>query len=131
LASSGRQPASITPGMLTITRTGDNGICQISNSRTVPAGESKEQYPNVFTPDGDEVNDIFLPIFDCTTPQNYHLKIYNRWGQLIFETTNPKEGWNGNIDSTPAPVDVYGWHLSYIQNGSVGVNRKGEVNLLR
>jgi len=65
--------------------------------------------PNAFTPDGDGLNDVFRPIATTDLIRQFSLVIYNRWGQLIFETANPAEGWNGKN----APAGVYSWVISY------------------
>jgi gliding motility-associated-like protein len=56
--------------------------------------------PNSFTPDGDQYNQVFLPIFTYgIDPSNYSLEIYNRWGELIFESKNPAIGWDGTYST--------------------------------
>ena len=56
--------------------------------------------PNTFTPDGDQENQTFTPIFTYgIDPNNYSLEIYNRWGQLIFESQNPEVGWDGTYST--------------------------------
>jgi gliding motility-associated-like protein len=52
------------------------------------------ELPNVFTPNGDNINDLVIP-GPYKFIQKVEMKIYNRWGQLIFETTVPEEGWDG------------------------------------
>ncbi|HET8573565.1 MAG TPA: gliding motility-associated C-terminal domain-containing protein [Edaphocola sp.] len=52
--------------------------------------------PNVFSPDGDGQNDVFLPVIGAGCPiQYYDMRIYNRYGQLVFESRDPEIGWNG------------------------------------
>jgi gliding motility-associated-like protein len=51
--------------------------------------------PNAFTPDGDGINDVFLPLLRGFDPENYALSIYNRWGEQIFITTDPAMPWLG------------------------------------
>jgi gliding motility-associated-like protein len=53
--------------------------------------------PNSFTPNGDDVNDVWLPIMKGYDPDNYRLFIYNRWGTIVFQTTNPEEAWLGEV----------------------------------
>jgi len=55
--------------------------------------------PNVFTPDGDEINDILHP-FPYQFVEKIDLKIYNRWGQLVFETDDPDINWDGKYRNT-------------------------------
>ncbi len=68
--------------------------------------------PKAFHPDGDGLNDEFFLKFDCQLSR-YHLWIYDRWGQLIFESRDAEESWNGFKDKTPAPVGSYAWKLEY------------------
>lgn len=55
----------------------------------------KYELPNVFTPDGDNINDLYHPILPYRDVKDVEMKIYNRWGGLMFETTNPDINWNG------------------------------------
>lgn len=52
--------------------------------------------PNTFTPNGDGQNDLFTPIFPYRFVERIDMKIYNRWGNLVFETTDPDINWNGS-----------------------------------
>ena len=58
--------------------------------------------PNVFTPNGDSYNDYYIP-FPYKFVERVDMKIYNRWGQLIFETEDPDIRWNGKIQSSGNP----------------------------
>lgn len=66
------------------------------------------ELPNVFTPDGDNVNDFFIP-FPYKYVESIDLKIYDRWGVLMFETTDPQVRWDGTNKDTkkPATAGVY------------------------
>ncbi|HLO91391.1 MAG TPA: gliding motility-associated C-terminal domain-containing protein, partial [Lentimicrobium sp.] len=84
--------------------------------------------PNAFTPNGDGLNDTFKPII--TKPDlisQYHLSIYNRWGQCFFETSDPSKSWDGK-DELPG---AYNWVVSY-KDGMGKVNQlKGSVTLIK
>jgi gliding motility-associated-like protein len=56
--------------------------------------------PNSFTPDGDGLNDEFKPVGENFDYESYNLKIYDRWGSLIWQTDNPERGWNGTHQQT-------------------------------
>jgi len=64
--------------------------------------------PNAFTPNGDGKNDIFVPKYQCVY-SNYEMKIYNRWGQIVFVSENPSNGWDGTVSGTPQPIGAYVW----------------------
>lgn len=69
--------------------------------------------PNIFTPNGDGVNDVFF--FHSKTSRCLHCKIYNRWGTLIYELNGAASSWNGTIMQTgkPASDGVYYYILDY------------------
>lgn len=95
--------------------------------------------PNAFTPNNDRTNDDFRPAFveDYCEVLAYSMKIFNRWGQLVYETDDSMKPWNGEHNGNPAPSDVYLWiiEFSYIDkdSGQEGEleTRKGDVALIR
>jgi len=85
----------------------------ITDCIILPPGEVCLRFPNVFIPqDQEELNKSFGPQIDCDV-ENYELHIYNRWGQDIWNTTNPETRWDGDLDGDPAPGDVYFWWAKY------------------
>lgn len=67
-------------------------------------------YPDAFSPNGDGLNDKWLPV----TPANtdfYHLAIYNRWGQRIFESTDPNLKWDGSFKGRPCDIGTYNFFI--------------------
>ncbi len=85
--------------------------------------------PNAFTPNGDETNDVFKPvIFDVT---EYEFLIFNRWGQVIFETNNTSEGWDGKINGKLAPDNVYLWKVKYRNHKSIMEEHVGHFSLIK
>ncbi|MEI6409718.1 MAG: gliding motility-associated C-terminal domain-containing protein [Bacteroidota bacterium] len=95
-----------------VIRTGQNSYCKDMLSKEVLIAPVPDKFPNVFTPNGDQVNDVFQPIFYCPV-QTLDLKIYNRWGALVYETNDPNGSWDGKIQGLEAPSDVYIWRLEY------------------
>ena len=86
--------------------------------------------PNVFTPNNDYKNDLFIPItYDCIT--NSELKIYNRWGVEVFYSQKIEKGWNGKHFSIECPEGVYFWVLEFQTNTGNHKSVSGSVNLLR
>lgn len=88
--------------------------------------------PNAFTPDGDGQNDVFRPQGEGISQDKYLLRIYNRWGELLFETDDPHEGWDGTKGGEELPHGVYVWELQ-VKDAYTGEERErqGHVTLLR
>ena len=106
--------------------------CQDTTSVTVFVNPEPDfEIPNIFTPNGDGVNDIFNAVFVGDVFDSYHLQIYNRWGKLIFESFDPTLGWDGQQENTLSPSDVFAYVFTYeLTNGQSGI-LKGDVTLLR
>lgn len=85
--------------------------------------------PNAFTPNGDGYNDFFK--VEAREVHDYHLYIFNRWGQLIFETTDTEATWNGTHNGKPVLVDAYVWKIDYLDNLNERHEFIGHVNVLR
>jgi gliding motility-associated-like protein len=71
--------------------------------------------PNIFTPDGDDINNTFFPVFTSGYDiYEYHLTIFNRWGEIIFESYNATVGWTGTYGDQGLVVDdVYIWQIEF------------------
>jgi gliding motility-associated-like protein len=71
-------------------------------------------FPNAFTPDGDGQNDTFSALNACPVDiPEFELKIFNRWGEMVFITKDLQGKWNGMHKSHPAPTDVYIWQARF------------------
>ena len=90
--------------------------------------ESQMYFPNAFKPNG--VNDVFKPVTRFFSGTNYTFQIYNRWGQLIFETSDPEAGWTGYYKDKIVEQGVYIYHLSYSDVYGKSVVFRGTVMLL-
>jgi gliding motility-associated-like protein len=70
--------------------------------------------PNTFTPDGNEHNNVFQPVFtNGFDPYDYHLEIFNRWGELIFESRNHIEYWDGTYNNALCPSGIYTFKIQF------------------
>jgi gliding motility-associated-like protein len=85
--------------------------------------------PNTFTPNNDGQNDILF--VRGLKVEDMYFAIYNRWGELIFETTDKTKGWDGLYKGRPADVDVFGWYLKVKCFNGGETFRKGNVSLIR
>ena len=87
--------------------------------------------PNAFTPNGDGVNEKFRPLHPCKMSA-YGIRIFNRYGELIFESADPSAGWDGTYKGMKAATGTYVWMASYI-NTDTGQKafKKGTLILIR
>ncbi len=89
--------------------------------------------PNAFTPDGDEFNNVFFPVFSSGFDgQNYTLLIFDRWGEVIFESHNVDFGWDGTYIGELCKEGVYTWKITIKErNKDKHHEYVGHVNLLK
>jgi gliding motility-associated-like protein len=85
--------------------------------------------PNSFTPNGDFVNDEFSSVFNCDFSE-FNMRIFNRWGQLIFETNSPNQSWDGKYKGTLSPIGVYVYQVNYTFENEFKT-KYGTVSLVR
>lgn len=96
--------------------------------------------PNAFTPEGGSgddpyydptstTNTIFYPFMEYA--EEYRLSIFNRWGELIFESKDQEMGWNGTYRDKPCPQDVYVYKIEVKYVDGKKVSKVGDVTLLR
>jgi gliding motility-associated-like protein len=109
-------------------------ICGITTDSILVIYENcacKFNVPNVFSPNNDGLNDIFKPKYICDL-SDYSLQIFNRWGQLIFQSNKPDMGWDGSYQSRVQPTGTYVWMILYhdIITGKL-VRKQGTVVLIR
>lgn len=122
-----------SPGVYNITLQIEPEKCNESKTEILEVTGCGSFTPNAFTPNGDGINDLFRPAV-CSDVKAYEFSVYNRWGQLIFQTIQTDVAWDGTADGHPAPMDVYAWRAIYhtVQNGQeTPISAQGDVTLLR
>ena len=87
--------------------------------------------PNAFTPNNDGLNDVFKPVANNITLND--LQIFNRWGQIIFETSDINKGWDGVFQGQKCAIGNYVYWLSYFDCSNTTKPKiiKGNVILIR
>ena len=89
--------------------------------------------PNVFSPNGDGLNDVFQGFAGCEI-LGYRLKVFDRWGMLVYEGDQPDEGWNGDFRGKKAGQGAYVYLIEFeiLNNGkTLRQVRQGTVALVR
>ncbi len=100
-----------------------DGCFDIDSTLIMPCSEIF--VPNTFTPNNDFVNDLFV-IQNNGDIVKFKLVIYNRWGEMVFQTENIDEYWDGTMDGKTCPVGVYHWVLEYFGTGNVLLEKEGK-----
>lgn len=121
------------PGIYWLNVTDSNG-CAGADSIYVASKACVEGFfvPTSFTPNGDGHNDLLKPIsFNNLNLSQYQFRVYNRWGQLVFESSNPSVGWDGKVNGTVQPASVYVWMLQYQYVNGPSFTLKGTVTLMQ
>jgi len=92
---------------------------------------SKIIVPTAFSPDGNGVNDIFRISKTLNIERLITFAVYDRWGILIFSTTDIKSGWDGTYNNREQPIGSYTWLVKALDYDGGNVTRSGIVTLLR
>jgi gliding motility-associated-like protein len=107
----------------------ENAYCNYTDSVTIKVSESAISAPNVFTPNGDGINDEFrvayksIIEFDCW--------VFNRWGSKVYHWTDPQKGWDGTVNGKQAHEGAYFYVVKALGSDGIKYNLKGDINLLR
>lgn len=88
--------------------------------------------PNSFSPDGDEFNNVFEPVISNVDSQAYDFIIFDRWGNLVFESHDINQGWDGTLNGSYANTGIYVWKIR-LKSIDTDEYREysGQVNLLK
>lgn len=102
--------------------------CQAEATVFITVLPARGDVPNIFSPNGDMLNDRFR-IFNADELSDIQIMVYNRWGQLVYESTD-NTGWDGNYKGDPAPADVYIYRVRFTIGGET-FDKTGELTLVR
>jgi len=106
------------------------GDYNIFEKRVIVEGCSFIEMPNVFTPNNDKINDVFKPIQFNNVAASY-LRIYNRWGNVVFETNDTFNGWNGELNDNNCTSGYYFWEIKYVDFFEAPFEIRGGVTLIK
>jgi large repetitive protein len=117
------------PGLYSLTATNTCGSA--TDNITIGNGVCNLYVPNSFTPNGDAKNDVFKASYGDNITQ-FHLQVFNRYGQIIFETKDKNKGWDGTFKGTGQPYDSYVWLIQYKIATNTNLQKlQGTVLLIR
>lgn len=114
-----------------LTVTDINGCTNSDTAIVLVRSDGYVKIPNAFTPNNDGLNDL-IEVLDQGNVELLYLRIYNRWGQLIFETDDISRGWDGRYNGEDQPVGVYTYIVRYrVADLPVARTQSGNITLLR
>jgi len=107
--------------------------CVDSLCRSIPLlDDFRVHVPNAFTPNGDGINDVFIPVLIGQDQERYDLSIFNRWGEEVYRTKDANAGWDGRLQNGDVQDGVYVWRLTArAASDTETFERIGHVVLLR
>nr|WP_294859888.1 PKD domain-containing protein [uncultured Fluviicola sp.] len=126
-------PNSFGSYRIALTVTNEEGCSDIVYGMVYMEGGIVYYVPNSFTPDGNEFNQVFRPVFTPGfDPTDFNFKVFNRWGEVVFESNDIAVGWDGTYHNELTPEGVYTWRIEF---GSAWNSERqiihGHLNLLK
>lgn len=118
----------------TYTVIAESGVCRLSRSEVISAVQCdtacpfRIAIPDAFSPNGDQMNEEFKVVYTCPV-KNFSMQIFDRWGQLMYESTDINSGWDGMYKGQRQPEDVYVWFIC--ADSKTNKCQTGTVTLLR
>ncbi|NBB88211.1 MAG: T9SS type B sorting domain-containing protein [Bacteroidetes bacterium] len=112
------------------TLSGETRNIQFRSNIACPSREIRLQIPNALRPEGENQEFKPLILFENSI-SSYQMQIFDRWGRLLFETNEPKEGWRGQGNKQNLPAGVYVYRIHIEQRQGPPVTKKGTVTLIR
>lgn len=116
---------------ITLDVTNDEG-CSDTYSKTIEVHEQTRFYlPNSFTPNGDGINDVFMPVQMEVKEGSYSLKLFDRYGNLVFYTTDLNEGWDATINGKKVPTgSTFVYFTTYQDFDGTVYEKSGKVTVI-
>ena len=105
------------------------GCVEISKQTVSAIVKPLADVPSAFTPNGDGKNELFYVRGYGISKMN--LRVYNRWGQVVFETASQDIGWDGRFKGVPQPMDTYAYTLTVEFGDGTRFSKKGDLTLIR
>ena len=107
----------------------DNSV-QVRVVECAPIAEANVVVPSAFTPNSNNANDYLRPIMNNIRQLTY-FKVFNRWGQLVFQTNTIGSGWDGTLKGIQQPTETYTWTLECVDMDGNIIRQSGRSILIR
>lgn len=105
--------------------------CAASDTIKIVADCGDIFFPSAFTPNNDSRNDFFGPLGNLNVVKDYSLVVYNRWGQKVFQSSDPFKKWDGKLQAkNPQAASTYVWIAKFTYKTQTNIVRKGTVTIV-
>jgi len=122
----------VNKGSYSVSLIVENGICSDTITKLVEISSGISAYvPTGFSPNGDGLNDDFLPITNVTEDDEFQFLVFNKWGNVIFEAADYQQGWDGTYQGKVAQNGIYVWSLIVVKGGGEIREMRGKLTLFR
>ena len=113
-----------------VTGTNNSGCSDVDSVHVIVKTYEDIHVPSAFTPNNDRLNDTFRPVVGIQF-RLVKFSVYNRWGELVFSSTEKNKGWDGNLKDKQQASGLYLWSIEAVNKQGKAVNKKGTVLLIR
>ena len=110
--------------------TSPNGCITMDTVKVSVYDSSDIFVPKAFSPNKDGKNDLLQPFLVNIVTLKF-FRVYNRWGQLMFQSSDSRQGWDGMYNYKPQPLETYTWIAEGIDGNGITIFRKGQTVLIR
>jgi len=113
--------------------TSEHGCTDETTMKVIIIKETTFYVPNIFTPNGDGINDYFLPLSIEFIEGEFEMMIFNRWGEMVYNTKDFNKGWNGTINNNGEECydGVYVWKINFMDALGIFQKKTGRVTLIK
>lgn len=109
----------------------NGNLAKSISNQVVVEMETKVLTPNAFIPEGLPPDNQFLPVTSFIDKETYELLVFNKWGQMIFNTTDPLEPWHGKFNGEYVPADAYVYRIRVKSPDGRDFQTQGTVTVIR
>lgn len=109
----------------------DQGCSDTAELKIIVKPDFVIYIPNAFTPNSDKFNDEFKVIANGTISEGFVFRVFDRWGYLMFETTDITKGWDGNYQNEKCPIDIYAYTVTVLDYRKRTHDYAGTISLIR
>ncbi|HEY1167198.1 MAG TPA: gliding motility-associated C-terminal domain-containing protein, partial [Chitinophaga sp.] len=123
--------AGLGVGIYALSVRDENNCVTAPLSAEIDIGDECEMFfPSAFSPNGDGLNDLFRPKY-YKRITNYRLTVYNRWGAVIFQSSDPAKGWDGQFKGVLAETGTFVWVATFTNRSGQEQAMRGTVTLVK